>query len=258
MENETIDNAVAEEVVALQEPEVTESTESVETEVAPVTEEEVATEQSPEENSKFKELRIKYENEKQEAIDKEYSQMYGDSHGIHTKADYEKAVAKQKEADLLESLKYGEVDPNEVYNKLKENDPDFQRMKQHESETLIKSQLDELNNELKGLDIDTINSIDELAALPNSDKVIKYVEKGNTLSEAYFLANKQSIIQNDRNKIQQNTIKQIEANGQSSPGALSDTGDTAAFFTEEQVANMSDAETYKNLDLIHKSMKTWK
>ena len=254
MENQITDNAVTEEVVdpqTTEQAEVVESSESVETEVAPVTEE---VKQSPEENSKFAEVRKKAE---KDAIDKFISDQYGESHNLHTKADYDKAIAKQKEEELLESLRDGEADPNEVYNKLKENDPDFQRMKQYESETLIKSQLEELNNELKGLDIDTINSIDELVALPNSDKVIKYVEKGNTLSEAYFLANKQSIIQNDRSKIQQNTIKQIAANGASSPGALSDTGDTAAFFTEEQVANMSQAETNKNLDLILKSMKTW-
>ena len=77
-ENESTVNAEQEEVVTPQEPIEAEVTESVESEVAPDTVKEAeVVEQSPEENAKFKEIRVKYEREKQEAIDKEYSQMYG-------------------------------------------------------------------------------------------------------------------------------------------------------------------------------------
>ena len=225
--------------------------ESVETEVAPVTEEK----QSQEENAKFAEVRRKAE---QAAIDKFISDQYGKSHGIHTKADYDKAIAEQEQAQLLESLKDGDVDPLEIYNKMKESDPEFKAMKESKQEEYVKNQLSELNNDLKGLDIDIkINSLEDIVKLENSYDVIKYVDKGMTLSEAYFLANKQNIIKSDRNKIQQDTIKQIEANGSASPGALSDTGNTASLYTEAQVEAMSVAEISKNYDLVMKSMKTW-
>lgn len=261
MLNENTDNAVVEEVVAPQEEtvqgstesnEVVESTESEETEVAPVTEE---VKQTPEENAKFAEVRKKAE---QAGRDKFISDQYGESHGIHTEAEFKVAMAKQKKAELMESLKDGEVNPEEVIEQIKENDPDYQRMKQQETESFVRTQLEELNKDLKDLDIDvTLNSIDDIVKLENSDEVTNYIEKGMTLSEAYFLANKQSIIQNDRNKIQQDTIKQIEANGNSAVGSLSDTGETASYFTEEQVNGMSQAEVNKNYELIRKSMKSW-
>ena len=261
---ENTDNAVVEEVVAPQtevaetsevvetsKPSENVESESVETEVAPVTEEK----QSKEDNAKFAEVRRKAE---QAGRDKFISDQYGKSHGIHTEAEFKKAMAEQKQSELLESLKNGDSDPKDIYQQMKENDPEFQQMRESRQEAFVNEQLKELNSDLKGLNIDTnINSLEDLAKLENSDDVIKYVDKGMTLSEAYFLANKQSIIQNDRNKIQQETIEKISANGSASPGALSDTGDTVDYFTEAQVDAMSQADVNKNYDLIMKSMKSW-
>lgn len=265
MLNENTDNAVVEEVVAPQtetevvettEPtevveETVESSESVETEVAPVTEEK----QSKEDNAKYAEVRKKAE---QAGRDKFISDQYGESHGIHTEAEYKAAMAEQKKNELMEKVSNGEVDVKDAYEQMKANDPDFQKMKETTQETFVKNQLSELNNDLKELAIDvTINSVDDLVNLPNSDSVIEYVNKGNTLSEAYFLANRQDIISKKTNQIQQDTIKQIEANGNSAVGSLSNTGDTPTFFTSAQVDGMSQAEVSKNLDIIHKSMKSW-
>ena len=265
MLNENTGSAVVEEVVNPQtetevvEAETVETTEpaevveseSVETEVAPVTEEK----QSKEENAKYAEVRRKAE---KAAIDKFISDQYGQSHGIHTKEEYDKAIAEQKQKELLAKMSDGESDPMEVYNQMKANDPEYQAMKQSKQEAYIKNQLSELNNDLKGLELDvTIEGIDDLVKLPNSDKIIKYVENGNTLSDAYFLSNRQDIISQKTNQIQQNTIKQIEANGEASPGALSDNGNKGTFFTEEQVNNMSQKEVNENLDVIYKSMKSW-
>jgi len=260
MLNENTENAVVEEVVAPQETEaVVETvepsevveTESVETEVAPVTEEV----QSKEDNAKYADVRKKAE---QSGRDKFISDQYGESHGLHTEAEYNKAIAEQKKNELLEKVNNGEVDAKDAYEQMKANDPDFQKMKETTQETFINNQLSELNNDLKELALDvTINSIDDLVNLPNSADVIKYVDKGNTLSEAYFLANRQDIISKKTNQIQQDTIKQIEANGNSAVGSLSNTGDTPTFFTSEQVDGMSQADVSKNLDIIHKSMKSW-
>ena len=88
----------------------------------------------------------------------------------------------------MKSLKEGDVDPQEIYKQMKENDPEFKQMKESREQAYINEQITELNKELKGLEIDTeINSLDDIAKLDNSDNVIKYIEKGMTLSEAYFL-----------------------------------------------------------------------
>ena len=262
MLNENTDNAVVEEVVAPQtteettevvetEPSEVVETESVESDVAPDT----VTEQSKEDNAKFAEVRKKAE---QAGRDKFISDQYGESHGIHTEAEYNKAIAEQKQKELLEQVTSGEVDAKDAYEQMKANDPEYQAMKQSKSDVTVQNQLSELNNDLKGLGLDiNIESINDLADLPNADDVINYVKKGNSLSEAYFLANKQDIINKNSTKIQQDTIEQIAANGASTPGALSDTGETPSFYTEAQVDGMSQADVNKNLDLILKSMKSW-
>ena len=217
LENENSVNAEVEEVVTPQ-AEV-EETESVQSEVAPDTVEK--TEQSPEENAKFKEIRLKYEREKQEAIDNEYAQMYGEKYGIYTKADYEKAIREQKEAEMLEKLKTDEVDPREVYKALKENDPDYQELQKIKAETYTQNQLRELNNELKELELDIeVKSLDDLAKLENSDKMIELINSGRTLSEAYFLANKKALITKEAEKVRQETLEKTLSLKGSSPGAL--------------------------------------
>lgn len=236
---------------------VTDSSEVVETESESS---EVATEpvkevQSQDDNAKYADVRRKAE---QAGRDKFISDQYGKSHNIHTEAEYKAAIAKQEQEKLEESVRNGESDPKDAFEQWKANDPEFQAMKQSKEESYANEQISTLNNELKELGIDTtINSLEDIVNLDNSDDVINYVEKGMTLSEAYFLANKQSILQKDRTKIQQDTIKQIEANGSSAVGSLSDTGETASLFTEAQVDAMSQADVNKNLDLIYKSMKSW-
>ena len=238
MPDQITDNAVTEEVVDPQ-PEVveTESTEVVETESV---ESEVATdtvkEQSKEDNSKFAEVRRKAE---KESIDRFISEQYGESHGIHTKADYDKAIAEQKQNELLESLKDEETDPLEVYNKMKENDPEYQAMKQSKQETYMNNQIKELNADLKDLDVDVnIESIDDLTKLKNVDEITKHVESGKTLAEAYFLANKKEIINKRAESVQAETLKKVASLEGANPGSLNNPGETK----NESIYNMSEAD----------------
>ena len=253
-ENESTVNAGVEEVVTPQETEQVESVESVSSEVA--TEQQEKPVQSKEENSKFAEVR---RNAEREAQDKLIAEMYGQSHGIYTKADYDKAIREQKQQELLEQMKSDEVDPKEIYSKLKESDPDFQELQKIKTETYTQSQLNQLNAELKELDIDvTIKSLEDVVKLGNADDIIKHIEQGKTLSEAYFLANRKEIIRKEAEKVQQETIKKIQANGEASTGSLANNGTVTQLYTREQVDAMSQEEVNKNYDMVIKSMKTWK
>jgi len=227
MENLNSVNAEVEEVVTPQETIEVEQTESVKSEVAPDTASKTEVEQSPEENAKFKEIRLKYEREKQEAIDKEYSQMYGEKYGIHTKADYEKAIIEQKQAEMLEQMRNEEVDPKEIYKALRENDPEYQELSKMKTEIYTQNQLKELNAELKELDLDVqVNTLDDIASLDNADKIIKHIESGKTLSEAYFLANKGELIKKEAEKVRQDTLEKTLSLKGSSPGALDQSAGT--------------------------------
>ena len=253
MENLNSVNAEVEEVVIPQ-IESTEPVVSEPAEVAPVATEKPV--QSPEENAKFKEVRTKAA---QEAQDKLIAEMYGESHGLYTKADYDKAVREQKEASMLEQMKSDEVDPKEIYKALRENDPEYQELSKMKAEIYTQNQLKELNTELKELDLDVqINTLDDIAMLDNADKIIKHIESGKTLSEAYFLANKGELIKKEAEKVRQDTIKKIQANGDATTGSLSNNGQITTLYTREQVDAMSQADVNKNYDLVIKSMKTWK
>lgn len=264
MFEENVVNDTHEPNVEVQETEVVEeSTDSVPSEVAPEAEKPV---QTPEENAKFKEIRLQTEQKireaEQKAQDKLIAEMYGESHGIYTKADYDKAVKEQKEREMLERMRTEEVDPTEIKNALykewESSDPRIKEYEQIKAETYTQNQLKELNEELKELDLGIeIKTLDDLVKLDNSEKIIDYVSKGKTLSEAYFLANKKTLIQKEAEKVRNDTINKIKQNGEASPGSLADTGQTAATFTKEQVDNMSMEEVKKNYDLILKSMKSW-
>jgi hypothetical protein len=199
------------------------------------------------------------------AKDELIAEMYGDSHGIFTYADYQKAVKESQEAEerarLQEELG---VDPDKlkpVFEKFKENDPDFQELRQIRAEKNIHAALSDLNNELKSAGIDLqLNDLSdaEVAKLPNVDKIVNLIKtKGHSLADAFFIANKKDIIAKQAAKAEQEAIKKITANGASSPGSLS-SGNETITFTKEQVDAMSQKEVMKNYDLIMKSMKNWK
>jgi len=221
LENESTVDAGQEMNVESQIDEVSEPIESESSEVATDAVEEKPV-QSPETNHEFAEVRRKAA---QEAQDKLIADMYGESHGIYTKADYDKAIKEQKEAELLEQMKQDEVDPKEIYSKLKESDPDFQEFQKIKTETYTQNQLNQLNQDLKELDIDVaIKSLDDIAKLENASDIIKQIEQGKTLSEAYFLANRKQIIQKEAEKVRNETIKKTEMLSNSSPGALDSSG----------------------------------
>lgn len=254
-------NAVTEEVVAPQEVEVAEVVESESPEVATEPTEEVIEAkptQSKEDNAKYAEVRRKAE---QTAQDKLIAEMYGESHGIKTKAEYDKAMSEQKEKELLTKMKDGEADADtvkqELYKEWQKNDPRIQEYESLKTKDRIDTQLKDLNAELTELGIDNIDSIDDISKLESADKIIELIKRGYDLKDAFVSTNTKSIIEAKAQKIQNETIKKLKANNEVNVGSLADTGDTATLFTEAQVEAMSQAEVNKNYDLVMKSMKTW-
>ena len=211
-----------------QQTEVVADTDSAPSEVAPEADKVV---QTPEENAKFKEIRLQTEQKireaEQKAQDMLIAEMYGKSHGIYTKADYDKAVREQQEREMLEQMKSEEVDPKEIYKALKENDPDYQELQKIKAETYTQNQLRELNNELKELEIDVeIKSLDDLAKLDNAEQIIDHIKTGKTLAEAYFLANRKALIQKEAEKVRKETLEKTLSLKGSSPGALDQSAGT--------------------------------
>ncbi len=252
MLNESTVDAGQENVVDSQQTEVVETaepTETVETESSDVVEtesasSEVATEpvkqvQSQDDNAKFADVRRKAE---QAGRDKFISDQYGKSHNIHTEADYKAAIAKQKQTDLEESVRSGEVDPKEAYEQMKANDPDFQALKKSQEETSINNQIKQLNTDLKDLDIELeINSLDDIVKLDNVDEITKHIDSGKTLAEAYFLANKKQIIEKRAERVQTETLNKVASLESANPGSLNNPGESKP----DSIYDLSEADFKK-------------
>jgi len=215
--------------------------------------------QTAEENSQFAKVRRETE---MKAKDTLIAEMYGESHGIRTYAEYQKAIADQKAEEQRQQFqeKNG-FDPDTVkplFEEWKKSDPDFQELSHIRQEKNITAALSDLNNELKdcGIDLQLKNlSDEEVTKIPNADKVTELVSKGKTLSEAFFLANKKDIISKQTQAAQQETLRKIADNKASSPGSLSGGGDNVATFTMEQIQKMSQEQINQNYEAVMASYK---
>lgn len=135
-------------------------------------------------------------------------------------------------------------DPDSVkplFEQWKESDPDFAELKAIKADKAATTALNDLNAQLKdvGMDLQIADTSDaELNKLPNIDQITQLVTKGHSLADAFFLANKKDIIASQTAKAQQETIKKINANGESSPGSLAGGGEAHS----NSVHSMSKAD----------------
>lgn len=248
MEENTV-NAVVEEVVTPQTEEVQESvTSEVATESAP---------QSKEENTKFAEIRRKYEAEKQaevqKAIDAEYERMYG-QYGIKNKAEYEEAIKKQREAEELEQLKternYSDEEASEILEARRiKAEYEAQQAKSKEEQALRQQNLEFLDYfaEINGRAYDGKKDI-----IPQDvwDKVatgmpLKYAYMDNQLKQL---------------KIGTKTADKNAENAKASLGSLtSDSAVDTDFVSKELFEQKRSNQDWvkKNLDKIIKSRSSW-
>lgn len=152
---------------------------------------------------------------------------------ITTYAEYKKAQDEVKAQQDRDKFKQDNgFDPETVkplFEQWKQNDPDFQELRSIRQEKNVNTALNDLNNELKdnGLDIVLKDlSAEELKKVPNIAKVTEYVQKGHSLADAFWLANKKDILSVQIQKTQQETVKRIAANGAASPGSLAAGGES--------------------------------
>jgi len=213
--DEILESSVNAEPVAnveLQENEVTtnEPVNAVEGEVTtPIVEKPV---QSAETNALYADVRRKAQ---AEAQDKLISEMYGESHGIHTKAEYDRAVKEQQEETQRQEYREKGIDPDMV-NKLINDHPSVKQA----NEMLAKQQQEaKINSEVQALFQEFPEARD--SKIPDS-VFLESIDKGIPLTYAYAkYATKNALA-----IAEQKALKGITQNAQTSPGALS-TGQAA-------------------------------
>jgi len=239
---------------------IQETSDSVNDEVAPSQNDKPV--QSQEENAKYAAARREAE---QKAKQKQDS--FAKKFGYDSFEEMEQAqIEQEQEAERARIQEETGVDPDQlksVFEQLKNNDPDFQELQAIRAEKNISKSLTDLNNELKdaGIDLEIKNlSNEEVAKIPNANKVAEFVQRGHTLADAFFLANKKDIISKQVQKAEQDTIAKINANGASSPGSLSSgNNDNTNFISKEMFESKKNDQRWciDNVSKLAKSCTKW-
>ncbi|MCE5227877.1 MAG: hypothetical protein LLG05_18715 [Porphyromonadaceae bacterium] len=215
------------------------------------------TPQTPEQNAEFARVRREAET-KASAKERERADKFAQRYGYSTFDEMESEQARaEAEAEKQQFVEKNGFDPDSVkplFEQWKESDPDFQELKSVRAERNATKALSDLNRELEdaGVDLKLADLSDaELNKVPNIEKVTEYVTKGHSLADAFFLANKKDIISKQAEKAQQDTIKKINANGESSPGSLSGGGEDVGL-SDEAIEKMPDKERMRRWPEIKK------
>lgn len=168
-------------------------------------------------NMRRKQEELEKELEKYKKADEQFASTFKD-YGVNNVEDYltiyQQEQLEQKELELEEKLANGdmtavkEIIQKEIepYKKIIEE----QQQKEQQKQALKKLQEEivELNSAY-GVNVKTV---DEIRKLPNGDKVVEYMQKSLTASDAYFLANKDTLKQDIVKKTKQQAINQVTGN----------------------------------------------
>lgn len=210
--------------------------------------------QSPEENSKYAAIRREAEQKAAaKARDEMISEMYGQSHGIHTYSDYQVAIKKaQEESEIQKNIDKG-IDP-EIARELAEAK---KFREQYESEKLTRSQQEAKQRDYEAF----IDAYPGVKAEEIPSIVWGEVEKGKSLVDAYAKHEntvlRQKLAEYEKgNKTLESNVK----NASSTPGSLAGNGKGDDGFVSYDVfeANKDNQSwVMKNYNKIIESRSKW-
>lgn len=201
--------------------------------------------QSKEDNARFAEVRRKAE---AEARDKLISEMYGDSHGIHSYADYQQAVEQQAEAERRAQLQEQGIDPS-IVDQYVSNNPVVKKaaelIQQQEQQQKQARDYGEFLDYFKSENGRDYNAATD--TIPN--EVWAAVAQGKTLADAYARHDSRQL----RAKLK--AFEANKVNAASSPGSVTGNGTSTSELTVEMINNMSSQEQMRHWGEIKKVLK---
>lgn len=168
--------------------------------------------QGKEDNDKYasarreSEAKVKALEEKNNAFAKKFG--YASFEAMEKAQD--EADKETKQQEFME--KYG-VDADTakaMYEDMKKDDPEYQSAKQISIEKKYSTAISELHEDFPDLK-DIVKTIEDTEHLPNVELIKKYIAKGNTLAEAYFLANKKDIMAGKSEAMKQQALNSINS-----------------------------------------------
>jgi hypothetical protein len=157
-------------------------------------------------NQKFAQMRREKEAAEQQMkqMDAYFAQQFGDSHGIHSFAEYQAAIEReQKEAERQQYIDAGL--PEDVAEKLSKVDEVLKQAEQEKFDRLLTDGFSDLKKEYPGL-VKTAEDIPvEVFAKWDDGKT------GLSLTEAYELVNKKAIREHLQASSKQKALNQINS-----------------------------------------------
>ena len=237
----------------------TEVAESEDTETATVEPVEVEKpKQSPEDNSKFAEIRRKYEAEtatavtaaKQEAKDTLIAKQFGKSHGIYTEEAYDAALAKEESRKQVEAIKndtnYTDNEAREIY--------EARQIKAEREVAQVEAQRNVNQKEQQARDnndfLDYFEKINKRPYNPKSDElppeIFESVAKGTPIKYAFMEYNESKRLEAGavKSKNQENLVASV--------GSVKGDGVVDSPLTADQIENMSTNELMARWDEVRK------
>lgn len=230
-----------------------ENTQSTETEAIAKPTEKVESKSQETDITQTQAFSRRLKEESQKAIDAEYSRLYGDTHNIHSKADYDRAISEQKEQERLQELVNNQGVPEDIAKELIESKK-FREQYEAEKQSKIQQEAKTKDYEAFLSEYPTVKA-DEI--LPET---WAEVEKGKSLVDAYARQELKQLKAKVAEYEKGSKTAEINAkNGQGSTGSLTGNGgNQQAFYTREQVNAMSISEINKNYKAVMESQRNWK
>ncbi len=140
--------------------------------------------------------------------------------GIQSAQDYLNAIKRQslqeRYRDNQDPIALAELVADMVKQTSQTKEQPTQQAKDSEAPYDVEGELNEANTEFSL----SLKSIDDVLTLPNAEKIIDFLERGMSISDAYYRANKDSIKKGEFEKAKQAAVNQqrgfthIQANSQ--------------------------------------------
>ena len=173
------------------------------------------------ENSDFKK-EMESQKAKLDRMNKIISGQFGNQ-GVNDVDSYFNFLEKTKQQDLQRRATVGDGDAMQqlIDSKVK-NSPEFKKfaeMETHYNDMIFNQKMQEEFNDFNQEFGQEISKYEDIEKMDNAQQILDYMQRGNTLTESYYLANRSSISSNDMQKAKQQAVNTMAGRGHMSKPA---------------------------------------
>ena len=224
--------------------------------------------QSAEDNAKFAAARRQAEREfqaKQSQVDNYYATKFAGytnpltNQPIRSEQDYRDALDAQEVVKQRQELQSKGIDPDmlsQIVNQQVENNPVVRQAQEVMQRTINDQSNQMITEDLKEImRIDpSVKSVDDIAKLPNVSQILSLTQTGMRFSDAYKVANMDSLINNKAGAAKQAAINNMKGTQHlNATNNINSASDSSVDIPSSELSNWQDA--YPNLSMAELKKK---